>query len=435
MNGTAIDPEMEQDRRQDREATQGRPGCWEQLSQGGLHHWVTDPVYDGLRLSSNFQPIFSLPHSRVIGYESLLRASDVEGQRRTPLALFAAAEQAGESDCLDACAMAMHIANFSRLLPDSKRWLFLNSRPASDVWSNYCGLGLYLAMFKLPPSRVVVEILEHAVDDLGALRELVECYRELGCLLAVDDFGAGHSNFDRLCQLEPEIVKLDRSMISGAAQNPKVRRMLPRMVSLIHEMGSLVLAEGVESHHEALLAMDAGVDLVQGYYFGRPLQGLADPRVIGDSVEDLWQCYGQWGEADTGQHLHQAVELLRHAMSSWAQGVPLDQACHAFLSQSQATRCYVLDEAGRQVRPNVVLHAIHADCSFHFAPLFEAEGANWSRRPYFLAAVASPGEVQVSRPYLSVNGDGQCVTLSVSAEVKGVRQVLCGDLAWEDAAI
>lgn len=424
---------MEQGRRQDTEVTKRRAGCWEQLSRGGLSRWVTDPVYDGLRLSSHFQPIFSLPHSRVIGYESLLRAIDTQGERRAPLALFTGAEQHGESDCLDACAMAMHIANFSRLLPDGKHWLFLNSRPASDAWANYCGLGLYLSMFKLSPSRVVVEILEHAVDDLAALQDLVSGYRELGCLLAVDDFGAGHSNFDRLCRLEPEIVKLDRSMISAATQNPKMRRMLPRMVSLIHEMGSLVLAEGVESHHEAMQAMDAGVDLVQGFYFARPLQGLADPGVIGESVSELWQSYDRRQEASAGQPLQQAAELLRKAMMSWRGGTSLGRACRDFLTLSQATRCYLLDEEGRQVRPNVVLRAIHADCSFHFAPLFDAEGANWSRRSYFRDAVASPGEVQMSRPYLSVNGDGQCVTLSVSAEVKGRRHVLCGDLAWENA--
>lgn len=219
-------------------------------------------------------------------------------------------------------------------------------------------------------------------------------------------------------------------MIGAAAKNPKVRRMLPRMVSLIHEMGSLVLAEGVESHREALLAMDAGVDLVQGYYFGRPLQGLADPVVIGDA---LWQCYGRLDEGVAGEHLRQAAELLRQAVTRWRAGEPLDQACHAFLSEPQATRCYVLDEEGRQIRPNLVLREVHADCSFHFAPLFDAEGANWSRRPYFLEAMAKPDEVQVSRPYLSVNGDGQCVTLSISAEARGRRYVLCGDLAWDDA--
>lgn len=179
MRDTATGPGMEQGRGQGREASGRRPDCWEQLSEDRLNRWVADPVYDRLRPSSNFQPIFSLPHRRVIGYESLLRASDVEGRRRAPLELFAAAECQGESDCLDAGAMALHIANFSRLLPDSKHWLFLNSRPASDVWSNYAGLGLYLSRFKLPPGRVVMEIVEHAVDDLGVLQELVECYREL----------------------------------------------------------------------------------------------------------------------------------------------------------------------------------------------------------------------------------------------------------------
>ncbi len=435
MNDTAAGPGKEQGSGRDREVALRRPGCWEQLSQGGLSRWVTNPVYDGLRLSSNFQPIFSLPHSRVIGYEGLLRASDANGGRRSPLELFEQAEQRGEADCLDACATALHVANFSRFLADSQQWLFINSRPTSEAGPDYCGLALYLSLFRLPPGRVVVEILEHAVDDLAALQGLVDHYRELGCLLAVDDFGAGHSNFDRLCRLEPEIVKLDRSMISAAARLPKVRRMLPRMVSLIHEMGSLVLAEGMECHDEALLAMDAGVDLVQGYYFGRPAQGLADPLALKDAVTDLWQCHAEQEARATDPQLRRACELLLLAVDRWCAGEPVEQACRAFLGQPLATRCYVLDSAGQQCRPNVVSDPIHADCSFHFAPLFDAEGANWSRRPYFRQAMASQGEVQISSPYLSVNGDGQCVTLSVSAETGGQRYVLCGDLLWEDEAV
>lgn len=434
MKKARVGTQQDANQKQNRDNTKDRRGCWEQLSQGGVSRWVVDPVYDGLRLSSSFQPIFSLAHSRVVGYEGLLRARACDGASEPPLALFRCAEELSESDCLDTCAIAMHIANFTRLAAGRNHWLFVNSRPSADVWSSHSGLGLYLALFNLPANRVVVEILEHAADDLACLQDTVDSYRDLGCLLAVDDFGAGHSNFDRLWRLEPEIVKLDRAMIAKAAHSRRVARMLPKMVSLIHEMGSLVLAEGVETAEEALTVMDAGVDMVQGYYFARPAQGLADPEVIGDGVDELWRLYSGRRQMDGQRDERNRMlrELFGQAARRLQEGALLEDACCDFLMLPDAIRCYLLDSGGRQAMPNVVLRAIHADCSFHFAPLFDADGANWSRRPYFMKAMNDPGRVQLTPPYLSVNGDGQCVTLSVCTRIRGEHFVLCGDLQWDE---
>jgi EAL domain-containing protein (putative c-di-GMP-specific phosphodiesterase class I) len=93
----------------------------------------------------------------------------------------------------------------------------------------------------------VIEILEQSVKDALQLGEAVQFFRNQGYLIALDDFGAGHSNFDRVWNLQPDIVKLDRSMIMRAGHNMRIRRMMPVMVSLLHEVGSLVLMEGVET--------------------------------------------------------------------------------------------------------------------------------------------------------------------------------------------
>src|SRR5690606_3189599 len=89
-------------------------------------------------------------------------------------------------------------------------------------------------------------------------------------LVAIDDFGAGESNFERVWRLRPDIVKLDRAMITEAAQNPLVQRILPGIVSLVHEAGALVVMEGIETERQALIALKSDVDFVQGFYFLRP---------------------------------------------------------------------------------------------------------------------------------------------------------------------
>ena len=93
-----------------------------------------------------------------------------------------------------------------------------------------------------------------------------------GFLVAVDDFGAGHSNLDRLLTLRPDIVKLDRSLIH--AHQPDLREsVMPKLVSLLHEAGMLVVAEGIETEEDLLLAARSGVDFVQGFLFGQPGPG------------------------------------------------------------------------------------------------------------------------------------------------------------------
>jgi len=101
-------------------------------------------------------------------------------------------------------------------------------------------------------------------DHLGAA---VEHYRKLGCLIVIDDFGAGFSNFDRIWRLRPDIVKIDREMTRRVTIEPLARRMFTGIISVLREAGALVCVEGIETEAEALCAIDANADLMQGDYF------------------------------------------------------------------------------------------------------------------------------------------------------------------------
>ena len=107
-----------------------------------------------------------------------------------------------------------------------------------------------------------------------------------------------------------------------------------------------------------------------------------------------------------------------------AAGEPLDEVCWNFLALDAAARCFLLDAHGRQSGRNVVLRADRALAEARFSPLADAQGANWLRRPYFRSAIAEPGRVQVTRPYLSINEAQPCVTLSVAVRIGDAQRVL-----------
>ena len=126
-----------------------------------------------------------------------------------------------------------------------------------------------------------------SAEDETRLALAFEYYRTLGCLIVIDDFGAGYSNFDRIWRLKPDIVKIDREMTRRATVEPLARRMFAGIVSVLHEAGALVCVEGIETEAEALCATDADADLVQGHYFAPPGAELLPENARRDVFERL----------------------------------------------------------------------------------------------------------------------------------------------------
>src|SRR5262245_63098821 len=115
----------------------------------------------------------------------------------------------------------------------------------------------------------------------------MEYYRELGCVIVLDDFGAGHSNFDRIWRLHPDVVKIDREMTRRVTVEPLARRMFNGIVSVLHEAGALVCVEGIETEDEALVATDANADLLQGRFFASPVHELPAEDACRDMFTSL----------------------------------------------------------------------------------------------------------------------------------------------------
>jgi EAL domain-containing protein (putative c-di-GMP-specific phosphodiesterase class I) len=165
--------------------------------------------------------------------------------------------------------------------------LFLNAYPAAAVEDPHHPevFARMINFYNVSPEDVVVEILETGVDDEVQLSDAAKLYRKMGCKIAIDDFGVGYSNFDRLWRLQPDIVKLDGSIIHSAARDQHARIVLANMVKLVKECGAKIAIEGIEDSTEAKLAVDVGADYLQGYFFGRPGKN-ATPREITDRIFD-----------------------------------------------------------------------------------------------------------------------------------------------------
>ncbi|MBV8259673.1 MAG: EAL domain-containing protein, partial [Paraburkholderia sp.] len=172
----------------------------------------------GCSLESAFQPVLSITHHRVVGHEALLRITDKAGHAIAPADLFATVADA-DAQQLDELARCLHLANFVHQGVETG-WIFLNTLPRSARSADAAQAAIdgLCSYFDFPHERVVIEVLEQGGGDEQSW--FVDDRPAAGArdfLVALDDFGAGFSNFDRVWRYRPDIVKLDRSLVKCAA--------------------------------------------------------------------------------------------------------------------------------------------------------------------------------------------------------------------------
>jgi diguanylate cyclase (GGDEF)-like protein len=220
-----------------------------------------------------FQPIWSIDHRRVIGYEALARP--VGDDPINPQDAFDIAERIGKAHDLDrVCRMAI-LAKAETLPPDAL--LFLNVSPQSLDHGALAGTTLVRAVEAagLTPDRVVLEITERSVARIDVVIREAARLRALGFLLALDDAGSGNSGLEMLSKLAVDFVKIDREVIVRAQAGAGGRGVLAGIIAIAHEMNAQIIAEGIED--SAMLELIRGATrsspmdcAVQGYFLGRP---------------------------------------------------------------------------------------------------------------------------------------------------------------------
>jgi EAL domain-containing protein (putative c-di-GMP-specific phosphodiesterase class I) len=200
----------------------------------------------------------------VFGHEALLRCS--EPSLPHPGAVLDAAERLDELELLG------RTIRYKAALP------LLGDRHAKMLFVNLHVRDLLDPMLldrNAPLSqianRVVLEITERsALDSVGDVRPRIAELREMGFRIAIDDLGAGYAGLTSFAQLEPEVVKLDMSLVRGIDTSPTKQRVVLSMTTLCRDMGMLVVGEGVETPAERDTLLALGCELHQGFLYARP---------------------------------------------------------------------------------------------------------------------------------------------------------------------
>jgi EAL domain-containing protein (putative c-di-GMP-specific phosphodiesterase class I) len=211
-----------------------------------------------------FQPIVRANDCSVFGYEALLRSA--EPSLPHPGAVLDAAERLAALPRLG--RVIRERASEPMLRADPSWVLFLNLHPEDLLDPVLHAEGTALA--ELAP-RVVLEITERAsLHKVTDVRARVTALRERGFRVAVDDLGAGYAGLSSFAQLEPDIVKLDMTLVRDVHKTPVKRKLVASMTQVCRDLGLSVVAEGVECAEERDVLVEVGCDLLQGYHFAKP---------------------------------------------------------------------------------------------------------------------------------------------------------------------
>ena len=223
-------------------------------------------------ITTLFQPIVSLSERRILGYEALTRGPS-KTPLHSPINLLAAARHAGRLNELEMICRENACRRYSQ--QQLQGTLFLNASPETLLDATHkpgCTLAL-LQKYGIPAAKVVIELTEQTpTDDFELLDAALHHYRDMGFSIALDDLGAGYSSLRMWSELRPDYVKIDRYFIDGIHRDAVKREFVESIMKIARASRAQVIAEGIELSEELRILSDMGIDLVQGYLLGRPVE-------------------------------------------------------------------------------------------------------------------------------------------------------------------
>ncbi len=383
------------------------------------------------KLFPYFQPIVGAASGTIIGYEALARQHDANGRVISAGELFSSPDIAADQlIAWDRMVRRLALEQFSQA--NFNGYLTLNISAAwIDRITDFNSLPTLLMLdeFTIDRSRIIIEITE-SKGDLDNLVEIAAIYRRHGLKIAIDDFGAGFSQLERVMAIQPDIIKLDMQLFQNATRGGIASDVVHLISRLAKRTGCRIVCEGVETADDFHFGLNCGAQYMQGYLFSPATAQFKQPLHYQQQISSLRKTFlkktlvKEERKIQFIAHIKDLVEVLRKALET---DFNLNQlAAHPF-EKSGVLRFYLCDNEGDQISSN-----------FNFADSkwFDDDtqlGFNWAWRPYFyqLLALESAKDcyrIVTSERYRDVNTDILCKTLSLRLDDE---RILLIDIAAE----
>ena len=247
-------------------------------------------IIDEARVRFAFQSIISAKTGEVYGYEALMRP--LSELFSSPMELISIAKKSAKSYEIERLTLVHALRSFRALrekgIVDEHARVFINS--LADCKMKQEDVDLLEIEYNDILHLVVLEILEGEQANEEFMKAKQKRMEEWNALIALDDFGCGYNSEYALITLNPDLIKIDRAIISGCDSDLSRQNIITSLVAHAKMRNISVLAEGVETSGELKTVIECGVDLIQGYYVDHPL---FDPRPVPERIKEEIAGYQQ----------------------------------------------------------------------------------------------------------------------------------------------
>lgn len=223
---------------------------------------------ENYKIISYFQPIINNKTRVVEKYESLVRLVDENGNILSPHAFLDISKKGNYYNKITHRVLE----NSFKILKQISTKISINLS-SLDIEKEETRNILFelLEEHKEDRHRVIFELLEdESVKDFNVIKNFIKKVKSMGVLIAIDDFGAGYSNFERLLEFSPDILKIDGKLVKNIANDVYSKNIVETIVSFTKKQKIITIAEFVENEQIYNILSELGVDYSQGYYFGKP---------------------------------------------------------------------------------------------------------------------------------------------------------------------
>jgi EAL domain-containing protein (putative c-di-GMP-specific phosphodiesterase class I) len=388
-------------------------------------------------VSTCYQPLISIKRKQIIGFEALSRGvKKSDGSLISPGFLIEEAERYGLILELDRLFRKKALENFRSYHAQNRQAVLSINLDSSAICTGLGSKHLLKSVekYRIDPSCIIIEILESEVEDINILVDFVSHYRSQGFMIAMDDFGAGFSNWDRIIKLKPDIIKLDISIIRDIDSDFLKQEVARSLIKLSHNTGSLVVAEGIETEGEALKMLELNADILQGFFLAKPMQmEKNNVETINTKIDDISTSFRetrnlrlkiQESELKEFSALtDRIIENLKTSDTYLPEQILIDTA----VGFSGIECIYILDECGIQISETVVNISIK---NYRKSRIFHPDDiySDQSNKEYYFNLVNGYDRF-ISEPYISTATGNLCITISRKYQSReGERRILCVDI-------
>ena len=395
---------------------------------------IRNTTIDKVEIVSLFQPLYSVHEKKYIGVEALSRGLYMDNYL-SAFQLFSLPKNEKETLELNKKCIKASLISFKTQATFNQNTIFLNIDSSLMDNSESGSLDFIIKnadKIGIEPRQIVIELIESRVKKLDTLLNFVIKCREQGFLIALDDVGAGYSNFERIVKIKPDIIKIDRGLVSGVSEEFHKREICRSLIELSHNIGALSLAEGVETINDALECQELGADILQGFYFSKPQEKILPVDVSAGKISLLVSTWN-FSAKQKNKNLKTNISRVKRQANAIFNALTnskyekWDKVLVNMVEKLSDIECaYILDYSGTQISLSAVDTSLNRKDHFLFTPA--TYGTDHSQKYYFMKRTEDQ-KWFISDPYISRATGNICRTVSMMfINEKYEKYFLCLDI-------